>query len=266
MIGVFDSGVGGLTVLKELRKEFPKADFLYFGDTARVPYGTRSPDVIKRYAKEIAGYLVRKGAKVIVVACNTVSANAMRELEREFPEVPFLGVIEPAVKEATSVTRGVVGVVGTSATVKSHAYRDSLTALNPEIRVFEEACPLLVPLVEFGWQDHVIAKKVVRYYTRYFRDSRVDTLILGCTHFPVLIDTFKSVMRKSVKVIHSGEACAKALRELLKEKGLESEANESSETHYFCTDDENCFVEFDKMLSGGLKPSAVKVVPFEDLA
>jgi glutamate racemase len=210
-IGVFDSGVGGLTVVAEIRRAFPSEDILYFGDTARVPYGNKSPETVVRYSREIARFLVGRGIRHLVVACNTSSSVALEALKREFP-VPVLGMIEPGAEAAAKATRnGRVGLIGTRATVASGAYSAALARLAPEIEVFAEACPLFVPLVEEGWADDPVAKDVaVRYLSRIL-ERGVDTLILGCTHYPVLVPVLREVAGPGVALISSAAAAAESL-------------------------------------------------------
>src|ERR671938_71608 len=183
-IGIFDSGVGGLTVFRALERRVPNESLIYLGDTARVPYGTRSPETVERYAIEDAGFIRSTNIKVIVIACNTVSALAANRL-REVLDVPVLGVIRPGARRAVAATRsGYVGVIATEGTVASGAYERAMLALNPKLEVISRACPLFVPLAEEGWINHPVTRQVAEEYLADLRASRVDTLVLGCTHYP----------------------------------------------------------------------------------
>ncbi len=218
-IGVFDSGVGGLTVLRSLTALLPRESFIYVGDTARVPYGNKSPEAVKRYSLEIARFFRRKGVKMMVTACNTASALALPEL-RAFMPVPVLGVIEPGARAALAATRtGRVGIIGTEATVRSRAYENAVKRLDGTIRVFSRACPLLVPLVEEGWTRHPVTRRVAGIYMTPLLKNKIDTLVLGCTHYPLL----KSMLRRvagRVELIDSAEETAKAVRTRLEQDGL----------------------------------------------
>jgi len=215
-VGVFDSGVGGLTVVREIRRAFPGEDILYFGDTARVPYGNKSPETVVRYSREIGRFLTGRGIRHLVVACNTSSSLALEVLKEELP-VPVLGMIGPGAEAAAKATRnGRVGLIGTRATVASGAYASALARLDPAIEVFSEPCPLFVPLVEEGWAEDPVAREVAARYLAPLLERRVDTLILGCTHYPVLIPVLAEVAGPSVALISSAAAAADALAPSLK--------------------------------------------------
>lgn len=214
MIGLFDSGIGGLTVVKALMQSAPQADFVYLGDTARTPYGNKSPEIVKQYALEDAGYVISKGAKLVIVACNTASALALDELKAKYPDVPFIGVAEPAAQEAVQKSKKSVGVIGTRATINSGIYDELIHSLNPKLKVSQKACPLFVPLVEEGLVTDQITKIVIRRYLTGLRQKNVDSLILGCTHYPFLKNLIQRFMGKKVAVIDSANAViAKAMRE-----------------------------------------------------
>jgi glutamate racemase len=215
-IGVFDSGIGGLTVYKALREALPASErLLYLGDTARVPYGTRSDATVVRYALEGARFLARRGVKALVVACNTMSAIALDALRREFPG-PVVGVIEPGVEAACRATRGgTIGVIGTAATIKSGAYPRALAARRPGVRVTALACPLLVPLAEEGWVDNDVARAAVRAYLREMTTPALDTLVLGCTHYPLLKKVIAETVGPGVILVDSAQATADATLALL---------------------------------------------------
>ena len=215
MIGVFDSGIGGLTVVNALRRHLPDYDILYFGDTARTPYGTKSPETVVQYAIEDAETLLRKGAQMLVVACNTASSVATGTLKDRF-DVPILEVISPAVNMAVSdPERTRVGVIGTRATVNSGVYEDKIKAVRPEMKVYGQPCPLLVPLVEEGWLKKGETRKIVKTYLRPLKLKQIDTLILGCTHYPLLKEIIQAKIGKRVKIIDSSEALSDSVMDFL---------------------------------------------------
>ena len=215
MIGVFDSGIGGLTVVKALKRHLPDYDILYFGDTARTPYGTKSRETVIRYAIEDAELLVEKGAQMLVVACNTASSIATDTLKERF-DVPILEVTSPAVKMAViDPKRKRVGVIGTRATVNSGVYEDKIKALRPDMKVYGQPCPLLVPLVEEGWLKKAETRKIVKKYLHPLKVKQIDTLILGCTHYPLLKEIIQAKIGKRVKVIDSSEALSDSVTDFL---------------------------------------------------
>ena len=219
-IGIFDSGIGGLTVVRQMRRILPGEDLVYLGDTARVPYGTKSPETVVRFACEDAQFLVNEGVKAIVVACNTASAWAMPALERAF-SVPVFGVILPGVRLALKKTRNNrIGVIGTNATVRSQAYTSGILARDDEARVFARACPLLVPLVEEGWLNNSVTDSVLHVYLDPLLNRRIDTLVLGCTHYPLLKPAMRRVVGRGVVLIDSAESCARFVQERLETLGL----------------------------------------------
>ena len=220
-IGVFDSGIGGLTVYKALRDSLPPAERLvYLGDTARVPYGTRSDATVVRYALEGGRFLARRGIKALVVACNTMSAVALDQLRTAMGR-PVIGVIDPGVEAACRATKGgVIGVIGTAATVKSGAYPRAIARRRPEARVVARACPLFVPLAEEGWVDNEVTRATARVYLGDLRGSGIDTLVLGCTHYPLLKVVIGETVGPAVALVDSAEATAAAARSLLADSGL----------------------------------------------
>lgn len=219
-IGVFDSGIGGLTVAREILRQLPEESILYFGDTARVPYGPKSPDTVRRYSREIAGWLLGEGVKAIVVACNTATAHALDTLRAECP-VPVIGVVEPGARAAVAATRsGHVGVIGTVGTVRSGAYERAIHALAPAADVVARACPLFVPLAEEGWLAHEATRLVAHEYLDELRAAGVDTLVLGCTHYPLLKPTIGEVMGPDVRLIDSAEETAAETGRVLGARGL----------------------------------------------
>ncbi len=225
-IGIFDSGVGGLTVLRAVRKRLPHENVIYLGDTARVPYGTKSRGTIERYAVEDAGFLARKGVKMLVVACNTISAMARERLRAEF-DLPLLSVLGPGARMAARVTRsGRIGVIATEATVESGAYERAIreAGRDRKVEIFSRACPLFVPLVEEGETDSQIARLVAEQYLAPLREKRIDTLVLGCTHYPLLKSVIKSTIGaidgESVALVDSAEATVEETAQLLERHGL----------------------------------------------
>jgi glutamate racemase len=241
-IGIFDSGVGGLTVLKEIRALIPQEDLIYLGDTARVPYGGRSAQTITRYALECALFLLTKGIKLLVIACNVSSAYALPIIKKRFP-IPVIGVIEPGIREAVSVTKSKrIGVIGTKGTIRSNVYERELKKIDPEIVVISKACPLFVPIVEEGLEKEEIAYEIAEKYLREVKEANVDTLVLGCTHYPVLKDVIHSVMGPDVRIVHSGKETAKAVKEFLEKENLTTTKKKGKET-YFVTDSPESFIE-----------------------
>lgn len=203
MIGLFDSGIGGLTVVKALLEKAPKADFVYLGDTARYPYGNKSQETVERYAKEDAEYVIKQGAQLIIVACNTASSLALPKLQETFPNIPFIGVVKPAAQAAAASGSHKIGVIGTRATVNSGIYEKVINKYAPSAEIMQRACPLFVPLVEEGLLDDQVTKTMVKRYLMPLRQANVNALILGCTHYPFLKPLIQRFMGKKVKVIDS---------------------------------------------------------------
>ncbi len=232
-IGVFDSGVGGLTVVREIMRQIPQERIVYFGDTARVPYGTKSKDTVIRYSRQIVRFLKTRNVKAIVIACNTASAYAMETLQREL-DLPIIGVVKPGAKVAASATTGGnIGVIGTEGTVGSHIYRDYIQSLRPDAKVFEKACPLFVSLAEEGWWKDPITEAVARRYLQEVKEQRVDTLILGCTHYPLLRSTVRKVMGENVNLVNPAYETAISLKELLHKEQMDNQGhNKTGENPY----------------------------------
>ena len=219
-IGIFDSGVGGLTVLKRIAQRLPHEHLCYLGDTARVPYGTKSADTVIRYARSCAARLTERGIKLLVVACNTASAYALETLSAELP-VPVVGVVEPGAREAVRRSKnGRIGVIGTAGTVASGAYSRAIAALNSDIRVYSKACPLFVPLAEEGWTRGELPQSVAQTYLAGFAARRIDTLVLGCTHYPLLRIPIARAAGPEVRLVDSAQETAKAVERALHETGL----------------------------------------------
>ena len=219
-IGVFDSGVGGLTVVKEIMHQMPNEKIVYFGDTARVPYGSKSKDTVTRFSRQIVRFLETFDVKTIVVACNTASAYALEELEKESP-IPIIGVVKPGAKAAVDVTRnGKIGVIATEATISSGIYNEYITKLNKDVTIYGKACPLFVPLVEEGLLEDPVTDEIARRYLTELIDLDIDTLILGCTHYPLIRSTLGKIMGKEVSLVNPAYETALELKELLEERGL----------------------------------------------
>ena len=221
-IGVFDSGVGGLTVAREIMRNLPNEDIVYFGDTARVPYGSKSKDNIIRYSRQIINFLKTKGVKAIVIACNTASALALEEMKKEF-DLPIIGVVEPGARAALAVTKTQkVGVIGTEATVRSSMYEKIIQAAKPEAEVVAKACPLFVPLVEEGFKKHPVTEQIIDYYLASFKETDIDALILGCTHYPLLRSKIREYVGEKIELINPAYETAMDLKHLLKELDMEN--------------------------------------------
>ncbi|MEO8440748.1 MAG: glutamate racemase [Spartobacteria bacterium] len=242
-IGVFDSGIGGLTVVSALRGLLPNETIYYLGDTARVPYGGKSAATVERYSLEITAMLLEENCKTVVVACNTASALALSQLEATTP-VPVTGVIRPGAEAAVAATRnGHIGVIGTRATIKSGAYERAIRALDPALRLSVRACPLFVPLIEEGWLEGEITDRVVGQYLAPMIDDGVDTLVLGCTHYPLLRDAIGRYLGESVTLVDSAQNCATAVARLLEEKGLRAGKDSVGGLTVALTDPPDAFLE-----------------------
>lgn len=240
-IGVFDSGLGGLTAVKEIMRELPKESIVYFGDTGRVPYGSRSKDTIIKYSKNDVNFLLKNDVKVIVVACGTVSSVALSEITKVSP-VPIIGVVEAAATAAISATKNnKIGIIGTSGTIKSGAYERFIKDKNAGIETFSKACPLFVPLVENGHFDTMVAELVTEEYLASIKESGVDTLILGCTHYPLLKNTIARFMGNSVTLIDAGAEVAKELKRVLISEDICAETAHDEKYSYFVSDNVDGF-------------------------
>jgi glutamate racemase len=237
-VGVFDSGIGGLTVVRELERQLPHERIIYFGDTARVPYGPKSPETVQRYSREISDWLLGEGVKVIVVACNTATAHALPIL-REYVSVPVIGVVEPGARAAMRTTTSrVVGVIGTAGTIASGAYERAIHAIEPRARVVARACPLFVPLVEEGWLDREATRLIAREYLEPLAEARVDTIVLGCTHYPLLAPLLAELARPGVKLIDSAAETAAETKRTLIERDLVAPHSNGTPSHRFVASDD----------------------------
>ena len=250
-IGVFDSGVGGLTVAAELQRRLPAESILYLGDTARLPYGTKSPATVTRYTQRNIDFLLARDVKAVVVACNTASALALDRVEPHYSgeAVPLFGVIEPGAAEAAKVSRGRIGVIATESTVRSDAYAAAIRRVTPAAAVHSAACPLFVPLVEEGWQDDPVALEIARRYLAPLLAEEIDTLVLGCTHYPLLRSTLKAVVGEGVELVDSAEAVASEVAARLADAGLLSAAREQR-SHFCLTDDNPSFAALARRILG----------------
>jgi glutamate racemase len=249
-IGVFDSGIGGLTVVKRLASTLPRENIVYFGDTARVPYGSKSNATVVEYAIQDARFLMNKNVKAIVVACNTVSSVAMDELAKNF-NVPIIGMIEPGAKFAISHTKnGKIGVIGTRATINNHAYSHAIKKLDPKIEVFEKACPLFVPLAEEGWIKEKATYEIAEDYLKELRDLGIDTLVLGCTHYPILAEVIQDVIGKGVILVDSGIASAEVVRNELNRVGFETNSKVPGHNDFYVSDIPVTFKEVAEIFLG----------------
>jgi glutamate racemase len=242
-IGVFDSGIGGLTVVKAMRDLLPNENISYLGDAARVPYGPKSPETVQRYAIELAEMLMKQNAKALVVACNTVSSVALPALTKKFP-VPVIGVIEPGARAALESTRNrKIGVIGTRATIRSGAYEKALRAAgDANVHVTSQACPLLVPLIEEGLlNDEITDRMILRYLDPLLKDE-IDTLVLGCTHYPLLTNAIARVLKRQIMIVDSAHNCARAAEEMLDRQSLRAAPLNNGKLHVALTDAADSFL------------------------
>jgi len=255
-IGVFDSGIGGLTVLKALTQTMPQESFIYFGDTARVPYGTKSDPVVKQFALQDCFFLLKHNVKFIVIACNTASSVALEFLQQRL-SVPVIGVIEPGAKAALAAGKdNTIGVIGTTATIASGAYQKALTALNPHVKIISRACPLFVPMVEEGLTGGEVPQ-VIRHYLKNMRN--IGSLILGCTHYPLLQKNIADYLGPEVTIVDSPFATAAMVKNELFQRGLISDSRKYAALRFFASDVSPGFVEQSRRFFGGNLPEVEKV-------
>lgn len=241
-IGVFDSGIGGLTVVREIIKRLPRENIIYLGDTARVPYGTKSGRTVAAYSLNNARFLQSKGIKMLVVACNTSSAVSLPSLGGEL-DIPVIGVIEPGARKAAVTTKsGRVGVIGTPSTIKSSAYKKALEAVSEELEVYSKACPLFVPLADEGWTEGEITELIAKEYLAPLKEHDIDVLVLGCTHYPLLKNTIQKVLGGGVTLVDSAEETAKEIERVLGEKNLLNTGGGTPSREYYLTDVSDSFV------------------------
>ena len=235
-IGVFDSGVGGLTVVKQLIKKLPNESIIYFGDTARIPYGTKSEEIVRRFALEDSFFLMDKDVKLIVVACNTASAIAVPMLQNIL-NIPVIGVLEPGARTAATISsKKRIGVIGTAATIRSNSYQKEIKAITPESQIIQQACPLFVPMVEEGWTEDDVTYLVAKRYLHILLENQVDTVILGCTHYPLLRTAIQKTLGSSVKLVDSGIETAETVKKTLHEKNISASDNQHSKYYFYLSD------------------------------
>ena len=249
-IGVFDSGIGGLTVVKRIASALPNENIIYFGDTARVPYGSKSNLTVIEYSLQDAQFLIDKGVKAIVVACNTVSSIALKEIRDHF-NVPVIGMIEPGAKAAHAATKnGRIGVIGTRATINNRAYSEAIKNLNAKFEVIEKPCPLFVPLAEEGWIDHRATYEIAEEYLKEMREQNIDTLVLGCTHYPILSNVIQKVIGSGVKLIDSGVASAEIVEDELAKINLLASKESGGQNEFYVSDIPSKFKEVAELFLG----------------
>lgn len=239
-IGIFDSGIGGLTVVREVMEHLPNEEIIYFGDTARLPYGSKSKEIVTKFSKEITTFLLSKNVKAIIIACNTASSNSYRELIAEF-DIPIIEVVAPAVQECLRTTlNNVVGVIGTEATIRSKAYETEIKKQNPDIDVYSRSCPLFVHLAEEGWTDNTVAHITTEIYLQQLIDMGIDTLILGCTHYPLLENSIKRVTG-DIKIINPAYAIALKMKDFLTENDMLTAKDQPPIHHFYVSDNTEKF-------------------------
>jgi len=249
-IGVFDSGFGGLTVVREMMRQLPHESIIYFGDTARVPYGPKSPDTVRRYSHEITSFLRGEGVKAVVVACNTATAHALPMLREELP-IPVIGVVEPGARAAVAASRGgAVGVIGTKGTIASGAYERAIRALSPDMQITVRACPLFVPLVEEGWTEAEATSIIAREYLAPFANAHVDTLVLGCTHYPLLKPLIERILGADVCLIDSARETAAETGRVLDQHELRAGATAVARHRFIASDAPQQFLELGQRFLG----------------
>ncbi|HTD84434.1 MAG TPA: glutamate racemase [Gemmatimonadaceae bacterium] len=249
-VGVFDSGIGGLTVVREMISQLPNESIIYFGDTARVPYGPKSPDTVLRYSREITSYLRDEGVKALVIACNTATAHALPALRREF-DLPIVGVIEPGARAAASATKTKhVGVIGTAGTIKSRAYEKEIKKLLPDAAITAQACALFVPLVEEGWVDTEATRAIARNYLAPLVAAEVDTLVLGCTHYPLMKTVIGNVVGRDVRLIDSAHETAREAGEVLRTNAIDNKTPNDARYRFIASDAPDTFLTLGQRFLG----------------
>jgi glutamate racemase len=242
-IGIFDSGIGGLTVVKKIEQYLPNENNIYFGDTARVPYGAKSNSTVIEYSIQDAQFLINQNIKLLIVACNTASSVALNVLKEKF-EIPIIGMIEPGAQMALEKSiSGRIGVIGTYATINNKAYSNEIKKFDSSAMVFEKACPLFVPLAEEGWIDHKATYAVAEEYLRELNEAKIDTLILGCTHYPILTKAIQDTVGDSVTLIDSGTAAARQVKKYLTENNYQNVSGKKSTDRFFVSDVPTKFIE-----------------------
>ena len=265
-IGAFDSGMGGMTVVKELMRQLPNEQIIYYGDTARVPYGDKSKETILTYARQIMQFLQSQGVKAIIVACNTVSAVALEDLKKDF-DLPVIGVVKPGARAAAEATRNNrIGVIATRATINSGIYKDFLCRTNPDIKVFQQACPLFVPLVEEGWTDNEITDMIIHKYLDDLVKNDIDSLVLGCTHYPLLRDHIQMAAGPGITLVNPAFESSREFKYVLEENDLLNEEDTPKKHHrYYVSDGAARFGEFAMRILGreDFIPDSVSIHKFD---
>lgn len=235
-IGIFDSGLGGLTVFKQVRNLLPHENLIYFGDTARVPYGTKGKATVQKFARQIANFLYSRGVKLIVVACNTASSLALEYLQSLFP-LPIVGVVEPAARTALQASRNKrIGVIGTTATIASGKFEATLRNYDPALTVINQPCPLFVPLIEEGWLDSPVTEEVARIYLKPVLEHKIDTLILGCTHYPLIIPVIRKIVGEGIAIVDTAQETTYEVQQLLTSRGLLNRQTTPAQHQFVVTD------------------------------
>lgn len=263
-IGIFDSGIGGLTVVKSVKSFLPNEKIIYFGDTARVPYGSKSNSTVIKYSIQNTKFLLKRNVKIIVVACNTASSVALNELRNNF-NLPIIGMIEPGAKAALAESKnGKIGVIGTEATINNKAYSKTLNFLDSKVKVIEKACPLFVPLAEEGMINHKATFLIAEEYLSIMKENKIDTLILGCTHYPILKETIQKVVGKKVKLIDSGSAASTEVEAYLKGRGLRNLSNQMCKDEFYVSDVPQKFKQIAERFLGR-EITHIKKIDIEDV-
>lgn len=250
-IGIFDSGIGGLTVVKEVMKQLPNEQIVYFGDTARVPYGGKSKETITKYSKQIIKFLLSQNVKAVIVACNTASSNSLLAMKAEFKLLPIIGVVEPGAFAAANATKNYkIGIIGTEATVKSGAYEKHIGYINQNIKLYLQPCPLFVSLVEEGWTDGQIPELIAKKYLDDLIDKGIDTLVLGCTHYPLMSDCIKKVVGENIYLVNPAIETASELKTMLDKLKLFRQDNRPVEHKFYMSDTSPKFEQLSMSLFG----------------
>lgn len=249
-IGVFDSGIGGLTVVKEIMEQLSNESIVYFGDTARVPYGSKSKETITKFSFQCINFLLEKKVKAIVVACNTASAASLDAIKQSF-DIPIVGVVEPGAIAACQITKlNRIGIIGTESTVSSGAYEKEINVINNDVKMILKACPLFVPIAEEGWQDTQIAKLTAREYLEELKEKGIDALLMACTHYPLLESTISEVMGEDIKLVNPAYETAKVLKTVLHDLNIQSKSNKNASYEFYVSDNP---VKFKKVGENFLK-------------
>ncbi|WMI81217.1 glutamate racemase [Anaerotignum sp. MB30-C6] len=259
-IGIFDSGVGGLTVVKQVMKVMPHENIVYFGDTARLPYGSKSKEAVTKFSKQNVRFLLTKEVKAIIVACNTASSNSLEELHSTF-QVPIFGVVDAGVAEALRTTKNKkIGVIGTAGTVRSAAYENMIRKEDNNMKVFSKACPLFVPLAEEGWTDNEVARLAAERYLAELLEEGIDSLVLGCTHYPLLKRCIGTIVGEDVKLVDPAKATAKQVKLFLQEKGILNLHESKGARNFYLSDYTDMFYSISqKALKQGYTPEIIDI-------